>query len=76
MITPAEICYVSVSIFRATGVSNHFQKSVEFVEWLYNHPAVRIVDGLSLSIEAAKLKLKYEIRLADCYVLALSKQEG
>lgn len=36
----------------------------------------RVVDGLSLSVEAARLKLKYGIALTDCYVLALSRLEG
>jgi len=75
-ITLAEICYVSARILMAAGVENGMKKAIEFVEWLYSHPAVRVVDNLSLSIEAAKLKLQYGIALADCYVLALSRLEG
>jgi len=75
-ITLTEICYVCARIFRAAGVKKAFEKSVEFVEWLYSHPAVRVVDSFALGIEAAKLKLHYGIALADCYVLALSKLEG
>ncbi len=74
-ITLTEICYVSARIFMAAGVENALEKSVEFVEWLYSHPAVSVVDNLTLNIEAAKLKLQYGIALADCYVLALSKLE-
>ena len=74
-ITLTEICYVSARIFKAAGVKNAFEKSVEFVEWLYSHPAVRVVDGLDLSVEAVKLKLQYGIALADCHILALSKLE-
>ena len=74
-ITLTEICYVSARILMAAGVENALEKSVEFVEWLYSHPAVSVVDNLTLIIEAAKLKLQYGIALADCYVLALSKLE-
>lgn len=74
-ITLTEICYVSARILMAAGVENALEKSVEFVEWLYSHPAVSVVDNLTLNIEAAKLKLQYGIALADCYVLALSKLE-
>ena len=74
-ITLTEICYVSARIFRAAGMRNAFEKSVEFVRWLYTHPAVNVVDNLTLNVEAAKLKLQYNIALADCYVLALSKLE-
>jgi len=74
-ITLTEICYVSARILTAAGVENALEKSVEFVEWLYSHPAVSVVDNLTLNIEAAKLKLQYGIALADCYVLALSKLE-
>ncbi len=74
-ITLTEICYVSARIFMAAGVENALEKSVKFVEWLYSHPAVSVVDSLTLNIEAAKLKLQYGIALADCYVLALSKLE-
>jgi len=75
-ITLAEICYVSARILNTAGIENGIERAIEFVEWLYSHPAVRVVDGLSLSIEAAKLKLQYGIALADCYVLALSRLEG
>lgn len=75
-ITLAEICYVSARILKTAGVENAVERAIEFVEWLYRHPAVRVVDNLSLSIEAAKLKLQYGIALADCYVLALSRIEG
>jgi len=75
-ITLTEVCYVCARIFKAAGMERAFERSVEFVKWLHDHPAVRVVNNLNLSIETARLKLKYNIALADCYVLALSKIEG
>lgn len=75
-LTITEICYVSARIFKAAGVRNTFEKSVEFVEWLYSHPAIRIENNLNLSVEAARLKIHYRIALTDCYTLALSKIEA
>jgi len=49
-ITLTEICYVCARIFRAAGVKKAFEKSVEFVEWLYSHPAVRVVDSGEIEI--------------------------
>ena len=44
------------------------------MEWLYRLSTVAIkVADLSLAIEASKVKLKYDIALTDCYVLALAK---
>ena len=72
-ITVAEICYVTARVLREAGVSKYLEKSVEFVEWLQRHPAVEVASSVELDIEAAKVKLRYGIALADCYVLALSK---
>ncbi len=72
-VTLAEICYVSARILREAGIKEAFEKSVEFVKWLYSHPAVEVVSSLELDIEAAKVKLEYGIAIGDCYILALSK---
>ena len=72
-ITLAEVCYVATRVLKEAGVRDAFDKAVKFVEWLYSHPAVTIVNELDLHVETAKIKLKYKIALADCYVLALSK---
>jgi len=37
---------------------------------------VEVINELDLHIETAKIKLKYKIALADCYVLALSRLKG
>ncbi|WP_456327602.1 PIN domain-containing protein [Archaeoglobus sp.] len=72
-ITLAEVCYVTTRILNEAGVQDAFDKAVQFVKWLYSHPAVTVVNDLDLHIETAKIKLKYRIALADCYVLALSR---
>ena len=72
-ITLAEVCYVTTRILNEAGVQDAFDKAVQFVKWLYSHPAVEIVNELELHTETAKIKLKYRIALADCYVLALSR---
>ena len=75
-ITLAEVCYVTTRVLSEAGVKDAFDRAVQFVRWLYSHPAVEIVNELDVHIEAAKTKLKYEIALADCYVLALSRLKG
>ena len=75
-ITLTEICYVTARILDAAGVSDHFKRAVEFVEWLNTHPSVQVVDDIQLRIQTAELKLKYGMALADCYVLALANREG
>ncbi len=75
-ITLAEVCYVTTRILNEAGVREAFDKAVQFVKWLYSHPAVTIVNDLDLHVETAKIKLKYRIALADCYVLALSRLKG
>ncbi len=72
-ITLAEVCYVTTRILNEAGVRDAFDKAIQFVKWLYSHPAVTVVNDLDLHIETAKIKLKYRIALADCYVLALSR---
>jgi len=72
-ITLAEVCYVTARILNEAGVQDAFDKAVQFVKWLYSHPAVEVVNELNLHVEAAKIKLRYKIALADCYILALSK---
>ena len=72
-ITLAEVCYVTARILNEAGVRDAFDKAVQFVKWLYSHPAVEVVNELNLHVEAAKIKLRYKIALADCYILALSK---
>lgn len=72
-ITLAEVCYVTARVLEEKKVRDSLDKAIQFVRWLYFHPAVTVVDELDMHIEAAKIKLKYKIALADCYVLALSK---
>ncbi|AAB89881.1 type II toxin-antitoxin system VapC family toxin [Archaeoglobus fulgidus] len=72
-VTIAEICYVTARVLREAGIEEWLEKSVEFVEWLQRHPAVEVVCSTELDVEAAKVKLRYGLALADCYVLALSK---
>ncbi len=75
-ITLAEVCYVTTRILNEAGVREAFDKAVQFVKWLHSHPAVTVVNDLDLHVETAKIKLKYRIALADCYVLALSRLKG
>ena len=75
-VTLAEVCYVTARILQEAGIQDAFEKAVNFVNWLYSHPAVSIVNELNLHIEAARIKLKYRIALPDCYILALSRIKG
>ncbi len=75
-ITLAEICYVTTRVLSEAKVKDAFDRAIQFVRWLYTHPAVEIVNEFDTHIEAAKIKLKYKIALADCYVLALSRLKG
>jgi hypothetical protein len=72
-ITLAEVCYIAARLLEFSGAKNAFEKASEFVNWIYTHPAVTIINDLSLHTEAARVKLEYNMALADCYILALSK---
>jgi len=75
-ITIAEVCYVTARLLNVAGIEKALGKAIEFASWIYNHPAVEVVDNLGLHIETAKIKLEYRMALADCYVLATSKIEN
>ncbi|MEM2134951.1 MAG: hypothetical protein Q6366_017470 [Candidatus Freyarchaeota archaeon] len=68
-----ETCYVAARIYKTLGFSDYWEKALKIVEWLNGHPSIYVNRGFNLDLEAAKVKMKYELALTVCYLLALSK---
>ncbi len=74
-VTIAEMLYTASRIYREAGLKNPNSEARVFIDWLVNHPGVRIVEpDLQLSIEAGEVKKKLKISLADAYVLAAANR--
>lgn len=69
----AEVFYVASRLYRELALKNPISRAEKLVKWLSYHPYIQIVSGLSLDLEAGKIKYNYRIALTDCYVLAASK---
>ena len=69
----AEVFYVASRIYSKLKFKGPLDKAEKLVKWLSYHPYIETVSGLTLDIEAGKIKYNYRIALTDCYVLAASK---
>ncbi|MCS7365222.1 MAG: PIN domain-containing protein [archaeon GB-1867-035] len=72
--TLTETYYVAKKIYKTLKTKNPQQKAKKLIEWLYRHSQIQIKGlNLQLALEAGKIKLKYNIALTDCYVIASTK---
>lgn len=72
----AETYYVAARVYAASGAPDPERRAGELVKWLVALPAVEVVEGAELAVEAGSLKLKLGLALTDCYVLAAAKLAG
>ena len=72
----AETYYVAARVYRALGLPDPEKRAEALVKWLAALPAVKVVEGAELAVEAGVAKLKLGLALTDCYVLAAAKLAG
>lgn len=73
----AETYYVAVKLYDKLKMMNPLDIASKLIGWLHRLPTLIIPrEDISLAIEAGKAKLKFNIALTDCYVLATSKIYG
>ena len=75
--TLTETYYVATKIYQATKQQQPQQKALSLVKWLHHLPTTEIT-GLQLPVivVAGQIKLKYNLALTDCYVLAAAKHHN
>ena len=75
--TLTETYYVATKIYQATKQQQPQQKALSLVKWLHHLPTTEIT-GLQLPVivEAGRIKLKYNLALTDCYILAAAKHHN
>ena len=70
----AETYYVAVKLYEKLEMTNPHDIASKLIEWLYRLPTLIIPrEDIRLAIEVGKMKLKFNIALTDCYVLATRK---
>ena len=69
--TLSEILYVSSRIYREAGSDSPNEDAMRLIQWLMNHPHIRVVDLTpEICLRAGELRKEMHISLIDCLVIA------
>mgnify|MGYP000150217510 CR=1 FL=1 len=74
-LTATEVMYVSYRAYREIGLdgSEALERAERFFDLLYTLRNIRIIINSQIAREAASLKMRYNLALSDCYLLATAK---
>ena len=77
-LTATEILYVSYRLYRETGLvrKDALDKAIKLFNYMVAHPYITVYIDDAIAKEAALIKIKYRVALADAYILSLARSQG
>ncbi len=74
-LTATEVMYVSYRAYMQIGLDKTEAKTraERFFDLLYTQRNIRVIANSQIAKEAALIKLRYNLALSDCYLLATAK---